>query len=254
MSNPSDWLILFDDGDVLNDNKIRAEKIKQIVGTYMVDHFGGVFDRWIQIYSNYEEQFIDEYLQILESGSKCDYQKYLHDHMINWGTNLFSKYDLPVPSNQALLSFYRKMIDVITQQAIAPPEGIVNVLKTLYHQGYRLCTSSGKPSFELKGYLSTMQAEHYFQTLYGPDLLNYGKINSTFYSKILSASQNQPSYTIMIDDTSLFLQMAKKIGIKTIQSNSCKSNRPQSESADYLYELSHELLSIIPQITKIPLH
>ncbi|WP_371805090.1 hypothetical protein [Candidatus Lokiarchaeum ossiferum] len=98
-----------------------------------------------------------------------------------------------------------------------------------------------------------MQENHNFQAFYGPNLVNYGNLNSLFYSKFLRASQTQPSHTIRIDVPPLFLQMAKKIGIKTIQSNSCKSNQPQSEHADFVYEQSNDLLTIIPQITKIPL-
>ncbi|WP_457918734.1 hypothetical protein [Candidatus Lokiarchaeum ossiferum] len=97
-----------------------------------------------------------------------------------------------------------------------------------------------------------MQANHYFQAFYDPDLINYGKLNFLFYSKILRASQTQPSHTTRIDVPPLFLQMAKKIGNKTIQSNSCKSNQFQSEHADFVYEQSNDLLTIIPQITKIP--
>ncbi|QEE16644.2 HAD hydrolase-like protein [Promethearchaeum syntrophicum] len=249
MTAPSDWLILFDDGNVLNDNNVRGFKFQQVLGDYMMEHYGGEKQRWIEININYIEKFMKEFFQIVDRGGVHDFNNYFRSHMINWGKSLFSGYNLAIPSNSSLLDFFHKTVEKIAPLAAAPPRGIIEVLKSLSNQGYLMCTSSGETSFELHGYLLGMNANQYFNTLYGPDLLNCGKFSSTFYSKILTINNRTAKYTIVIDDNPKFLQMAHEIGINTIQSNSCLSNRAQSEYADYKYENSTELLPIISQIT-----
>ncbi len=254
MGLSSDWLILFDEGNVLNNNTQREYKYYKALGEYMVNLYGGESNRWIEISSQYFDKFVIMCKEILSRGDIFYNDTFIRNHMINWSKALFAGYNLSIPNDQELVKFFKESTKKICPQAIAPPKGIIDVLSTLYNNGFNICTSSTKLSFELKEILSGMKVDLFFQTLYGPDLIHCGKFSSDFYRKIIDDKKMNPSNVIVVDDNPIFLEMAKPIGITTIQSNSCILDRPQSDIVDYLYTDSNDLISIIAEITGITIN
>lgn len=90
-------------------------------------------------------------------------------------------------------------------------QGVIEAIKKLHEQGYRLYTASIEHSSELKGYLRGMRVKECFTNFYGPDLINIHKTSEIFYDRIFKHIGIEYRKAIILDDDPRFLKNAKNL-------------------------------------------
>ena len=76
----TDWHIFFDDGDVLNDNKIRGTQWGELIGENMVPRFGGTRELWGIANTKMIENFISKGIPTL----MYEHREKTHHQFIEW--------------------------------------------------------------------------------------------------------------------------------------------------------------------------
>lgn len=214
----SSYWILFDDGNVLNNNEIRGKLWPEVFANYMMNRFGGSKDQWIQSNRTYFAEFMEDFYSKVRKRARINFKPYFQQHMVNWTTATLSYMNLEIPSEKKLVNLYKEITAFVNPRSVAPNPGIIKCIKELKSKNFNIVTSSGETSFELDGYLTGMGIKQYFDKLYGPDLINTGKFSSHFFQQIVNDLGISESQAILIEDNPEMIRMAQEIGINVIQS------------------------------------
>ncbi|TFG17200.1 MAG: hypothetical protein EU531_03980 [Promethearchaeota archaeon] len=210
--------IFFDDGDVLNNNKIRGRQWQKLIGEFMTPLFGGNSKDWGAANAKIIEDFTSEGIPALI----FEHKEKTHSQFIKWFrekwiNDMFDYVGIERPNIGDYKRIYYETAKYVDLRVRSAFPGVIETVKTLYHNGFNLYTASGTESIELNYYLEGMGIRQYFKKLYGPDLINLLKVDNMFYEAILNDLEILPNQAIFIDDKPYYLNIAKKIGVHVIQ-------------------------------------
>ena len=245
--NPSDFVIFFDDGGVMNDNRLRGIQWQKLVGEFFSPKFGGELHKWAEGNFEFITRFISEEEISIEKGEITDYLDHYSKFQSNWVTSMFEFVGIDVPQKELHSKIYLDAINYITPNVKAAFPGLIDAIKKLHNLGFRLSTASAEHSTQLKGYLRGMRIVDCFERFYGPDLINTHKSMENFYDKIFEDFNLDPRRAIVIDDAPRYLESAERSGANVIQA--CLTNQHKPEFTYYV-ESMNDLPEIIIKLVK----
>jgi len=248
-NNPSDFVVFFDDGGVMNDNRLRGIQWQKLVGEFFSPKFGGELHKWAEGNFEFITRFIEEEMVAIEKGTitDTDYLNHYSKFQSEWITSMFEFVGIEVPPKELHSKIYLEAINFITPNVKASFPGISEAIKNLHNLGFRISTASAEHSNELKGYLRGMRIIDRFENFYGPDLINTHKSMTNFYCKIFENLNLNPRRAIVIDDAPRYLENAERSGANVIQACLTEEKKPS-----FQYNINHmsELPEVVMQVIK----
>ncbi|MHA2273639.1 MAG: HAD family hydrolase [Candidatus Hodarchaeales archaeon] len=235
-------VIFFDDGGVLNDNRLRAPQWKKLIAEFFIPQFGGSSAQWKKANEVAFANFMKNWKEKYSRRTDFNYLEAWNAEDVLWLTTMFEVVGIPLPLQQERLPLARKAAEWITPRVHAAIPGIIAVIEALWEKRVPLYTASAGPSWHLKGTLKGMGVDKCFIDYYGPDLVQTPKGGVAFYHRIYNRTNVNPKEAIVIDDTPDLLAMAEKAGATVVQS--CATGDYQPQYSNY-YHNSDELLEII---------
>lgn len=217
--------VFFDDGGVLNDNNIRGEQWKTLVGEYYFSRFGGEPEVWGEA----NGKIIPSFFDLLRDGKDKfdDYQTFYNNFKKNMVLEMFKEAGKTIPKNTNLVEVFNSTREYVIPKVRSAIPGVIHAVKELALKGYNLCTAAGAMSIEMRLYLEGMGIIKYFQEFYGPDLINTWKIDSEYYEAIFKHSKVDSAKAIIIEDNPRFLNSALEVGANIIQVCVTGEHQPQ---------------------------
>lgn len=211
-------IIFFDDGGVLNDNALRAEGWRKLVGEFLSPRLGGteeawgeanrvVFDAQWQRFEAWQEQPQDARVDFFTSRAERE----------RWLAEMCEFVGVRVPQGDACLA-----LSIETEQFVIPrlraafPEA-AGAIRALHDAGHTLATASGHPSDDLARNLEGMGIRDCFTDhLYGPDRAGALKAGAEFYRRIFAHTNVDPAQALIVDDTPRAIAAAAQAGARTV--------------------------------------
>lgn len=239
-------VIFFDDGGVLNDNRLRGPQWKKLIAEFFIPQFGGSTKQWKYANEIAFANFMKNWKEKYHRRTDINYLEAWNAEDVLWLTTMFELVEIPLPLPQERLSLARKAAEWITPRVQAVIPGIIAVIESLWKRQHPLYTASAGPSWHIKGTLKGMGVDKSFIDFYGPDLVQTPKEEVVFYQRMFVRSNVNPKDAIVIDDTPDLLAMAEKAGATVVQS--CATGDYQPKYSNY-YHNSDELLEIIIDLT-----
>ena len=220
--------IFFDDGNVLNNNKVRAKQWQKLIGDFMAPLFGGKPEAWGVANAKLIQDFINKGIPslIFEHKEKT-HSQFIKWFREKWINDMFDYVGIKRPNHADYKRIYYETAEYVDLRVRSAFPGVIKTIKALYNDGFNLYTASGTESIELNYYLEGMGIRQYFKKLYGPDLINVLKVDNMFYEAILNDLGIQPNQAIFIDDKPYYLNIAKKVGAYVIQACFTREFKPQ---------------------------
>jgi len=215
--NNSDFYIFFDDGGVLNDNRIRGKQWKKYCGEFFYSLFGGNPENWAKA----NHKVITKYLDIFWKdwrGVYPDYLSFYGKFKVDWVNEMFKEVGNNTPPNVKHEELYDETTQYVIPKIRSAIPGVIKSIKLLFNRGFKLFTASGGVSEEIKMYLNGMGIRKCFSGFYGPDLINISKSGKDYYSTIFKDLNINPRNAIIIDDQPRFLEVALQTDANIIQS------------------------------------
>jgi HAD superfamily hydrolase (TIGR01509 family) len=240
------YSIFFDDGGVLNSNKIRGKHWKTLVGEYYFMRFGGDPEIWGEANHKLISLFFDNFLR--DGKEKFgDYNSFYNDFKKKMVTGMFRESGYKLPSNLNYIEVFNSATQYVIPKVRSAIPGIVNAVKKLSSRGFILYTAAGAVSIEMKMYLEAMGIIQYFKEFYGPDLVNTWKVEKEYYKAIFKHSGVDATKAIVIEDQPRFLRNALEVGTNVIQACITGEHKPQFP---FYVENINELPDVIDNLIK----
>jgi len=240
--------IFFDDGGVLNNNSLREKQWQKLIYEFFSPKYGKTLNDWSKANEYAFQRYLKNYYNSIKDDPDIDYKELISFLEFNWIKDMFDYLGLMDNFPDKPLKLAREAVVWITQRVESAIPGIVEVVKELANQGYKLYTASAENSWELKGYLKGMGIAHLFTEFYGLDILNRAGKDTIFYKRMFEHAGVEPRNSIVIDDRPNKLYFAKEAGATVIQSRVLKE---QDVAVKYFYERAEELLPLIKKINKV---
>lgn len=217
--------LFFDDGGVLNDNKIRGEQWKTLVGEYYCSRFGGDPEVWGEA----NVQIIPSFFDMLRDGKEKfgDYQTFYTNFKKHMVLEMFKEARKKLPKYTNPVEVFNSTSEYVIPKVQSAIPGVIDSIRELSSKNFILYTASGAVSIEMKLYLEGMGIVQYFQEFYGPDLINTWKIDSEYYEAIFKHSKVDRTKAIIIEDNPRFLNGALEVGANVIQACITGEHQPQ---------------------------
>ena len=216
--NNSEIFIFFDDGDTLNDNRIRGRQWQQLVGEFFSSKFGNEPELWGTANAKTTEGFGGEEVpKLLYDNREKTFELFIDWFIEKWINDMFDFVGITRPEKKMYNEIYYNAAKYVETRVKAAFPGVVESIKDLYNKGYTLCTASGTESIELKFYFEGMGVRKFFKKLYGPDLINILKVDDSFYGAIFKDLGITPKQAIIIEDKPYYLNIAKNLDANVIQ-------------------------------------
>jgi HAD superfamily hydrolase (TIGR01509 family) len=244
---PSDFAIFFDDGGVMNDNRLRGIQWQKLVGEFFSPKYGGEPHKWAEGNFEFITDFIAEENISIKKGEITDYNDYYSKFQSKWVTSMFDYVGVEIPPKEIHSKIYLEAINFITPNVKASFPGAIEIIKHLHKLGFRLFTASAEHSIEIKGYLRGMRVIDNFENYYGPDLINTHKSMDNFYENMFADINLNPSRAIVIEDNPRYLEAAEQSGANVVQACLTREYEPKHQ---YFIEFMQELPEIIMKIIK----
>ena len=217
------FAIFFDDGGVLNDNRIRGKHWKTFVGEYYSKRFGGIPEKWGQA----NQKLIYSLFLREEKVKFGDYNSFYNDFKKKMVTGMFRETGNRVPEDINYIEVFNAATQYVIPKVRSAIPGAIDSIKELYSRGFILYTAAGAISTEMKMYLKAMGVIQYFREFYGPDLINTWKFKPEFYTAIFKHSKVDATKAIIIEDRPRCLENALKAGTNVIQACITGEYKPQ---------------------------
>ena len=148
-------VLFFDDGGVLNNNKVRGEQWKKFIADYFTPRFGGEPTNWMKA-NIYAMGFVIDYLtDIQEKGIQMTYRDYKIHEDVLWTEKMFEYTGLQPPPEEDYAKLVEDVYRTIVPQVHSEYPGIINCLKQLSKE-YEMNTASNTSSMVLDLYFIEM--------------------------------------------------------------------------------------------------
>jgi FMN phosphatase YigB (HAD superfamily) len=228
--NQSNIYIFFDDGDTLNDNRIRGQQWQELIGEYFSPRYGGTPESWGAANLELTKDFGGEGVpKLLYNNKDKTFIEFIEWFIEKWINEMFDFVGIKRPEKELYRKIYYGASEYVASQVKAAFPGVSKIIKDLYHKGYNLYLASGTESLELNFYYKAMGIKHYFKKLYGPDLINILKVNEAYYNGIFKDLDILPKQAIFIDDKPYYLNVAENAGAYVVQACLTGKYEPQYE-------------------------
>lgn len=238
----SEFAVFFDDGGVMNNNRIRGLQFQKLVAEYFSPKFGGEHYMWAEGNVNFIDEIVDEFTEMLCEEIKVDYKTYQLNFITRWVESMFNHVGIKLPPKSEYKVIYQEAMEYITPNIRSSYPGVIDSIRKLKRLGFKLYTASGEDSLELKGYLQGMRVKDSFENFYGPDLINIHKTGDDFFQSIFKDAWIEPSRAIVVEDKPLMLECAQRCGANVIQACLTGEHEP---SYDYYVTDMNELPDLI---------
>ncbi|MHA1194182.1 MAG: HAD hydrolase-like protein [Promethearchaeota archaeon] len=209
--------IFFDDGGVLNDNRIRGKQWKILAGEYYSSRFGGDPEIWGEANHKLISALIGSFWEDRREKFR-DYKTFYADFKKNMVLGMFKEAGRIFPKGLNPIEVFNSVTQFVIPKVRSAIPGIIDNVKELSSRGFDLYTASGAVSIEMKMYLEGMGIIQYFKEFYGPNLINTWKFGKDYYCAIFKDLKLDPRNAIIIEDNPKFLEAALQTGAKVIQS------------------------------------
>ncbi len=230
--NNSGIYIFFDDGNTLNDNRIRGRQWQQLIGEYFSPRFGGIPKLWGTANLELTKDFGgDGVPKLLYDNRNKTFKMFIEWFIEKWINEMFDFVGIKRPDKELYNKIYYGASEYVATRVKAAFPGVSETIKDLYYKGYNLYLASGTESIELGYYYKAMGIKKYFKKLYGPDLINILKVNEAYYNGIFKDLDILPKQAIFIDDKPYYLNIAEKTGAYVVQA--CLTGKYESQY-DYI--------------------
>ncbi len=207
-------VLFFDDGGVMNDNRVRGPQWQRLVGELFAPLLGGTLEAW----ADANRQVLDAMLTPAEWQTRLDaspdYVDFDYRYQLDWMQRMCALVGVPAPPDERCAALGRQASHVITRRVRSAFPGAVEAIRTLHARGYTLHTASGEASDVLDGYLAGMGVRDCFVRLYGPDLINTHKGRPEYYTRLLADAQVAPAQAIFVDDSPLVIPWVAAAGAR----------------------------------------
>lgn len=234
--------IFLDDGGVINDNGLRGAEWRRLVAEFFIPVLGGDRSSWMEA-----NLVVFERLEpMLIGGPKGrDYGEWYDSFMLDWLREMTDHVGVDRPVDDAdCIQLAWQASDYITSRVRSSFPGVDRAIRDLSGMGFRLFTASAEHSRELAGYLEGIGVRESFDCLYGPDLVNAGKISVDYYRRIFAHAGVSPEHALVVDDRLHNLDWAATLGATT-----CLITDSQYRArADFIAENLGDLVSALHTI------
>ncbi|MFX1344588.1 MAG: HAD family hydrolase [Promethearchaeota archaeon] len=239
------FAIFFDDGGVLNDNKIRGEHWKTFVGEYYSKRFGGDPETWGEANQKLINSIFNEFSRDIKE-KFGDYNSFYNDFKKKMVTGMFRETGNRLPENINYFEVFNATTQYVIPKVRSAIPGVIDSIKELHSRDFILYTAAGADSTEMKMYLKAMGVIQYFKEFYGPDLINTWKSEPEFYAEIFIHSKMDATKAIIIEDQPRFLENALNVGANIIQACITGEYKPQFPFyVKNMYELPNVIENLI---------
>jgi FMN phosphatase YigB (HAD superfamily) len=206
--------IFIDDGDVMNDNRVRGPQWQRLVGEFFVPRLGGTMEAWAAANAAIVEPAWDRFWQRLEAGDR--YADIHVDYETEWLASMCREVGVALPAGRACTELAHAAAMFVTRSVRAAYPGVIETIRDLGLR-YELYTASNEHSAELEGYLEGMGVAKLFHGFYGGDLVDVTKHHDAFYGRMFAHAGVDPSASLVIDDKIEFLRRARATGALVVR-------------------------------------
>ena len=191
--------VFFDDGGVLNDNRLRGPEYRKLIGRFMAERLGESAERWALANEKvFPHLWSDLQNQITDFSNHREYQR---EFELLWIHRMCSLVSITVPPDDIATSVARSALVYAGQHAQTEIKGAANSVWKLFNANYLLYAASGTPSWELNVIFSRMGIRQVFSGLYGPDLVDCVKYGTRFYDQIFKEAGILPEECLVIESS-----------------------------------------------------
>ena len=161
-------IIFFDDGGVLNSNQLRGEQWNPLIAEFMIEKFGGSQSHWME--ANYRAiiKITEHFMETTNSNSR--YLSFTDGHAQEckmWVETMFFGSGLELPPKSKYLDIMQEADSYVIPKIKSSYPNIIETIKLLHKEGYKLNTASGASERWLKLFLEPMGISNCFKTVYG---------------------------------------------------------------------------------------
>jgi len=128
--------VFFDDGGVLNDNNIRGEQWKTLVGEYYSGRFGGEPEVWGEANGKIIPSFFDMYRDGKDKFD--DYQTFYNNFKKHMVIEMFKEAGKILPKNINLEEVFNSARDYVIPKVRSAIPGVIHAVKELALKRYNL--------------------------------------------------------------------------------------------------------------------
>jgi HAD superfamily hydrolase (TIGR01509 family) len=209
-----DWVLFLDDGGVMNDGALRAPQWQRLLGEFFPPLLGGTPEAWAAANRVVMPRLWQGYGVAEPAG--VDYATYDRAYRTAWLGGMCALVEACMPPEEEGIALAHRAAAYVTRRVRSAYPGAIAAIRHLHDRGYRLHTASGECSAELAGYLEGMGVRHYFQQLYGPDLVNMLKEGPEYYARVFADAGVAPDEALVVDDSPVVLRWAARAGARTV--------------------------------------
>ena len=232
--------IFLDDGGVINDNNLRGPEWRRLVADFFMPLLGGDRRSWMEANLAVFERLEP---MLIEGPKGQNYSEWLDSFQLAWLREMTGHVGVDGPANDVdCIELAWQASDYITSRVRSSYLGVDVAIRDISRMGFKLFTASAEHSRELAGYLDGIGVREYFSCLYGPDLINTGKVSVDYYRRIFAHADIRPECALVVDDRLHNLDWAASLGATTclISSDShCKAK------ADFVAGSLEHLVSVL---------
>jgi FMN phosphatase YigB (HAD superfamily) len=208
--------IFLDDGDVINDNRLRAPQWQRLVGEFFVPRLGGTGEAWAR--ANVATVGVaDEAFWKRLRANKGTYTECHVQYELDWLRLMAQFVGVESPADdEECFALSHEASAYITRRVRAAFPGAIDAIRELGGR-YVLRTASNEHSHDLLGYLEGMEVAYLFRGFYGGDLLSATKHEASYYPRLFADAGVDPATSLVVDDKAEFLQAAAAAGAQVMR-------------------------------------
>ncbi len=194
--------IFLDDGGVMNDNSRRGPQYLQYLPEFFIPRLGGTVEAWQAANTEVATRQYEEWV----SGARFPERGGFHDvsraMAIEWIREQCTLVGVDGPEDDdSCARISREAHLYVAARLDCNYPGVVEAIRTLHRDGYRLYTASGTELSLLQAHLSSMGVAALFTQTYGPDLIDTHKGSRYYYEGILADSGESAATALFLDDS-----------------------------------------------------
>ncbi|HLW03034.1 MAG TPA: HAD family hydrolase [Ktedonobacterales bacterium] len=210
------WVVLLDDGGVMNDNRLRGPQWQRLVAEFFAPRLGGASEAWAKANRAVIKAMLEPSAWQKRLQSAQNFHYFDRTYQLDWLKDMCTLVGVVAPDDDACYELARQATALIIPQIRSAFPGAVEAIRTLFRRGYQLYTASSGTSTDLAGYLDGMGVRDCFQRLYGPDLINTLKNGSDFYERLFADAGVTPAEALVVDDSPQAVEWATRAGARAV--------------------------------------
>ena len=194
--------IFIDDGGVMNDNECRGQQYLQYLPEYFVPRLGGKAEAWQAANTVVATRQYEEFISGTGFPEQGGYRDAGRKMAIEWIREQCDIVGVDAPQDdESCVRMTREAHLYVATRSDCNYPGVVEAIRMLHRDGYRLYTASGTDLFLLKAHLTKSGVLELFTQTYGPDLIDTHKGSRHYYEGVLADSGESPSTALFLDDS-----------------------------------------------------